>query len=312
MKDQVRRRGFGLPGSLLLIGAFVLLWNFEVLPDGFWGELFLLWPFGVAAVAAGLLLSRVHPWAGSLAALVVLAGALLGAWWVADSDDGTPILPVTYESISLPLDGVQTAQVNLTVSSGVLALGGGAPPGLLLAGEFEGMAFPAAQYSVRLSTANDRQALEVNLQGSWEVAFPPERPISNGRWTLQHASSAPTDIGVYGGATTLDLDLQELTVRSLDVVAGAADIAVVMPAGAGRTDANFQIGAGSLDIEIPASVAAQIELAGGVSSVDIDTARFPPQGDGRYASSPPSSGACGSGSSRSRTRSSRKTACPWP
>ena len=284
MKERVRRRGFGLPGSLLLLGAFVLLWNFEVLPDGFWGELFLLWPFGLAAVAAGLLLSRVHPWAGSLAALAVLAGALLGAWWVADSDDRTPILPVTYESISLPLDGVQTAQVNLTVSSGVLALGGGAPDGRLLVGDFEGMAFPAAQYSVRLSTAGGRQALEISLQGSWEVSFPPQRPISNGRWMLHHASGVPTEIGVYGGATTLDLDLQELTVRSLNIEAGAADIVAVMPANAGRTDASFRIGAGSLNIEIPAGVGARIELAGGVSSVDIDAARFPAQGDGRYAS----------------------------
>lgn len=284
MKEQVRRRGFGLPGSLLVFGAFVLLWNFEILPDGFWGELFLLWPFGLGAVVAGLLLSRVHPWAGSLAALVVLAGALLGAWWVADSDDRTPILPVVYESISVPLDGTQTAQVNLTASSGVLALSGGAAPGQLLAGGFEGMAFPAAQYSVRVSSEGDRQSLEVNLQGSWEVAFPPERPISNGRWTLQHASSVPTDIGVYGGATTLDLDLHELTVRSLNIEAGTADIAVVMPANAGRTDASFRIGAGSLNIEIPAGVGARIELAARVSSVDIDTARFPAQGDGRYAS----------------------------
>ena len=284
MKERVRRRGIGLPGSLLLVGAFVLLWNFEVLPDGFWGELFLLWPFGLAAVAAGLLLSRVHPWAGSLAALAVLAGALFGAWWVADSDDRTPILPVTYESISLPLDGTQTAQVNLTASGGVLALRGGAPPGQLLIGGFDGMAFPAAQYSVRVDTAGGQQTLEVNLQGSWEVSFPPERPISNGRWTLQLASGVPTEIGVYGGATTLDLDLQELNVRSLDVAAGAADIAVVMPANAGRTDASFRIGAGSLNIEIPAGVGARIELAGRVSSVDIDTARFPAQGDGRYAS----------------------------
>ncbi|MDE2769322.1 MAG: hypothetical protein OXI70_14655 [Chloroflexota bacterium] len=262
----------------------MLLWNFEVLPDGFWGELFLLWPFGLAAVAAGLLLSRVHPWAGSLAALAVLAGALFGAWWVADSDDRTPLLPVVYESISVPLDGTQTAQVNLTASSGVLALSGGAAPGQLLAGGFEGMAFPAAQYSVRMSSAGGQQTLEINLQGSWEVSFPPQRPISNGRWLLQHAGGVPIDIGVYGGATTLDLDLEDLTVRSLDVAAGAADVAVAMPANAGRTDASFRIGGGRLNIEIPAGVAARIELGGSVSSVDIDTARFPAQGDGRYAS----------------------------
>ena len=284
MKERSRRRGFGLPGSLLLLGAFVLLWNFEILPDGFWGEFFLLWPFWLAAVAASLLLSRFHPWAGSLAALIILAGTLFGAWWMADSDDRAPIVPVIYESISVPLDGTQTAQVNLTASSGVLALGGGAPPGRLLVGEFEGMAFPAAQYSVRMSAVGDRQTLEINLQGSWELRFPPQRAISSGRWKVQHAGAIPTEIRVDGGATTLDLDLRELTVRSLRVEAGDADIAVVLPANAGHTDADFKIGAASLNLSVPAGVAARIEFVGGVSSIDIDTSRFPSQDTGRYVS----------------------------
>ena len=284
MKEQVRRSGFGVPGSLLLLGTFVLLWNFEILPDGYWGEFLLLWPFWLAAVVASLLLSRLHPWAGSLAALGILAGTLVGAWWVADRDDRTSILPVTYESISLPLDGVQAAQVNLTPSGGVLALSGGAPGGQLLVGGFEGMAFPAAQYSVRVSTADGRQTLELRLQGSWEIPFPPQRAISSGRWALQHARDVPTGIKVDGGATTLDFNLQELNVRSLDVAAGDADIAVVMPANAGRTEANFQIGAADLVITLPEGVAARIELEGVVSRVHIDSARFPTQGDGRYAS----------------------------
>ncbi|MDE2867025.1 MAG: hypothetical protein OXN91_00110, partial [Chloroflexota bacterium] len=153
MKERVRRQGFGLPGSLLLVGAFVLLWHLEVLPDGFWWQFFLLWPYWPAAAVANLLLSRLHPWAGSVAALVILAGTLFGAWWVAEGGERPPVVPATHESISLPLDGVQTAQVNLTASSGVLALGGGASAGRLLVGEFEGMAFPAAQYSVRMSSA---------------------------------------------------------------------------------------------------------------------------------------------------------------
>lgn len=284
MKERVRRRGFALPGSLLLLGAFVLLWNFEVLPDGFWGEFFLLWPFWLAAVAANLLLSRFHPWAGSLAALGVLAGTLFGAWWMADSDSRAPIVPVIYESISVPLDGTQTAQVNLTASSGVLALGGGAPPGRLLVGEFEGMAFPAAQYSVRMSTVGDQQTLDIDLQGSWELRFPPHRAISSGRWKVQHASGVPTEIRVDGGATTLDLDLQELAVRSLHVQAGDADIAAVLPANAGHTNADFKVGAASLKISVPAGVAARINFVGGVSSIDIDTSRFPSQGNGRYIS----------------------------
>lgn len=284
MKERVRRRDFALPGSLLLVGAFVLLWSLEVLPEGFWWQFFILWPFWLAAAAANLLLSRVRPWAGSVAALVILGGALFGAWWVADGDDRAPILPASPESLSLPLDGVEAAQVNLTTSGGDLALAGGAPPGQLLVGEFEGMALPAAQYSVRMSSLGSRQRLDVYLQGSMDVPFPPHRPISNGRWQLHHAGGVPTDLRVDGGATRLDLDLRGLDVRNLVVESGAGDIVVVMPAHAGGMNAEFGIGAGNLELLVPAGVAARIAVEGGVSSIDIDTARFPAQVAGRYVS----------------------------
>ena len=284
MKERVRRKGFGLSGSLLAVSAFVLLWSLEILPEGYWWQFFLSWPIWLAAAVANLLLSRLHVWAGSLAALVLMAGALFGAWWVAEGGDAPPVLPATTEAISMPLNGVQTAQVTLTTSGGGLALAGGAPPGQLLVGDFEGMALPAAEYSVRMSSLGTRKTLDITLLGSWEIPFPPHRPISTGRWKLHHASGVPTDLQVDGSATTLDLDLQGLTVRILQVEAGAADIAVVMPGNAGRTDGSFKIGAASLDIEIPAGVAARIELVGGLSRVDIDTARFPSQGGGRYAS----------------------------
>lgn len=284
MKDRVSRQGFGLAGSLILIGVFVLLWNFEVLPDGFWAELFLLWPALVAAVGANLLLARYRAWAGSLASLIVVGGALGAAWSLADSNDRSVALLVPRESIVVPLEGAQTARLHLTASGGALALSGAAPPGRLLVGGFAGMAFPAAQSLVRTSQAGGQRIMDIELEGAWEIPFPPRRSISPGRWVLRHAGGIPTEISIDGGATTLDLRLRELNVRSLRVAAGAANIEVALPANAGRSSAEFDLGTASLAITVPPGVAAQIDFEGGVTSLTIDESRFLRQGDGRYSS----------------------------
>ena len=284
MKAREGRTGFALVGCMLLVGIFVGLWNFEFLPDGFWEEFFLLWPFLLAAAVANLVLSRWHPWAGSLAAMAIVATSLGVAWWQAADEDRAPILPRTYESISVPLDGVQTAELNFTASGGVLALGGGAPAGELLVGDFEGMAFPAAQFSAGMRTAGSRRALDVSLLGSWEIPFPPSRSIASGHWSLRLADGVSTDLTVAGGATTLELDLRPLNVKKLRVNLNAADIEVVLPANAGRTSVDFAGAAASLHITVPEGVAAQIDFAGSASGADIDTARFAAQGSGRYAS----------------------------
>lgn len=284
MKERARRNGFALVGSLLLVGVFVLLWNFDVLPDGFWEEFFLLWPLWLAAAVVNMLLSRWHPWAGSLAAMAIVAVTLGAAWWQAADENRPPLLPRTYESISVPLDGVETVELNLTTSGGVLALGGHAPDGQLVAGDFQGMAIPAAQFSAGMRTAGSRRTLDVSLLGSWEIPFPPRRPISSGHWNLRLANGVSTDLRVAGGATTLDLDLRALNVRALQVALGAADIEVTLPADAGRTSVEFASAAASLHITVPAGVAARIDFEGGALSADIDTSRFPEQGDGSYVS----------------------------
>ena len=280
-RSLARQSGFGFAGALILLGVFGLLWNFNVLPDGFWGEFWTLWPLLLVAIGVNLVLSRRGAWIGSVAALAVVAGGLTAAWVlaVADPSPGSG-LAISNESIAVKSDGVQSARLNLTVAGGDLSLTSGAPSGLLLAG---GSGSPLTEVtdqriSVR-SSGGGRREMDVRLNADWSFQFPPRRTSSSPRWVLRHAEGIPTDIRIDGGASVFDLDLRELNVQSLNVEAGAADIDVVLPAQAGRTTAEFSIGAADLDITVPAGVAAKIDFEGGISSLDIDESRFPKQGD---------------------------------
>ncbi|MDE2868209.1 MAG: hypothetical protein OXR64_03545 [Chloroflexota bacterium] len=277
-----RQSGFGFAGVLILLGVFGLLWNFNVLPDRFWGEFWTLWPLLLVAVGVNLVLSRQRAWLGSLAALAVVTGSLGAAWVLAVTyPSPAPGLTISSESISVKRDGARSARLNLAVGGGDLSLSGGAPSGLLLSGGSQGSIaeVKVSEQRVSVSTSGDRSTVDVNLNADWSFQFPPRRTRSSPRWVLRHAEGIPTDIQIAGGVSDLDLDLQELNVQSLKVDAGAADIDVVLPAHAGRTTAEFSIGAADLDITVPPSVAARIDFEGGISSLNIDESRFPKQGD---------------------------------
>ena len=64
-RTLTRQHGFGFAGGLILLGVFGLLWNLDVLPDGFWGEFWTLWPLLLVAVGVNLVLSRQRAWIGS-------------------------------------------------------------------------------------------------------------------------------------------------------------------------------------------------------------------------------------------------------
>ena len=280
-----RKSGFGFAGVLILLGVFGLLWNFNVLPDGFWGEFWTLWPLLLVAVGVNLVLSRQGAWLGSVAALTVVTGSLVAAWVLAVANPATShSLSINSESISVKSDGAQSARLNLTLAAGDLALTGGAPAGLLLSGGSQGSVAEVTDQRVSVRSSDGRRTVDVRLNTEWNFDFPPRRSrSSDGRWILRHAEGIPTDIRVETGASDLDLDLRELNVQSLTVDGGAADIDVVLPANAGRTSAEFSIGAADLDITVPAGVAARIDFDGGISSLNIDESRFPKVGD-RYVS----------------------------
>lgn len=279
-----RRHGFGFAGVLILLGVFGLLWTLEVLPDGFWGEFWTLWPLLLVAVGVNLVLSRQRAWLGSVAALAVVTGSLVAAWVLAVANPASSTsLTINSESISVKSDGAESARLDLTVAAGDLTLTSGAQSGVLLSGGSRGSIAEVTDQRVSVRTSDGRRTVDVRLNTDLNFVFPPRRTGSSGRWILRHAEGIPTDIRIETGASGLDLDLRELNVQSLNVDGGAADIDVVLPANAGRTTAEFNIGAADLDITVPAGVAARIDFEGGISSLNIDESRFPKKGD-RYVS----------------------------
>jgi hypothetical protein len=93
-----------------------------------------------------------------------------------------------------------------------------------------------------------------------------------------------TSLNVQTGATDARLDLSSLNVSALDMSVGAATTWLRFPQAAGLTTAHISGGASTLTLEIPQGVAAQIQLRGGLSTVNVDQSRFPQVSDNLYRS----------------------------
>jgi hypothetical protein len=76
----------------------------------------------------------------------------------------------------------------------------------------------------------------------------------------------------------MELDLRHLRVERLDLDVGAADVRLTVPQ-AGETQVVVNAGAASITVVVPEGVAARISRSTALASMDVDTDRFPRNGD---------------------------------
>jgi hypothetical protein len=175
------------------------------------------------------------------------------------------------EHVVIPLGGAGRAAVRLRHGAGRIDLGSLSSGDALLEGDFD------SGVEVRDSITDGRKT--VTLQ-------PPDRFLWGGwgpgeriDWQLRLSALPTLDLDIETGASETRLDLSGLKVTGLRVQTGASSTSVVLPAAAGMTHAEFDGGAASVRISIPDGVAGRIRCRGGLNTVQVDSQRFPRQGE---------------------------------
>jgi hypothetical protein len=174
---------------------------------------------------------------------------------------------VEKEQVSIDLQGANQASLKLSHGAGRLEISAGAPTGKLLSGSFAG------GVRQRAHTAGDR--LEAHLEAH-PMLWPPFFGGWQGlEWDIKLNRDVPLALRLDTGASQSELDLRELRVSDLRLSTGASKTDLTLPANAGMTSVKVELGAASLDVNVPQGVAARIRSEHGVAAVEIDTARFP-------------------------------------
>ncbi|MBN1877587.1 MAG: hypothetical protein JXA33_25415 [Anaerolineae bacterium] len=228
---------------LLLIGGLLLLDNlgvFYFLRVSIWQ---LIWPTAVI---------------------------LLGAWLLWGATLGKPHLET--EDLSIPLENAPQGHVKIEHGAGQIRLDGNAPSAYLMSGTFEG----GIEY--RLKTG-DNNTLDLKLQTPPQVYGPWNWGYTRREWNLSLTPEIPLTLTVQSGASDTRLDLTELQITELKVNTGASATQVTLPAHIPYTRAAFEGGAASVNIRVPEGVAARVQTEGALYNANIDTERFPRQGN---------------------------------
>jgi LiaI-LiaF-like transmembrane region len=175
------------------------------------------------------------------------------------------------EHVNIPMEGAGRARLRVRHGAGRLAIKSGTQAGDLVEGYFGG----GLDYRTR------RSGDELDV----EMSMPPQSfpfawgPGYNLDWNFQLSGEIPINLNVEGGANDAVIDLSDLRIDELTLKSGASSTQITMPANAGMTHTRIETGAASVKVHVPEGVAARIRAQGGLASIQIDTARFPPQGD---------------------------------
>ena len=253
------------PIILIAVGLLLLLNNFDLLPLGFWGTLGRLWPLALVIFGIDWIWGRSRPWLAAVIGVAIIgaAVALAVAWAPASRLGGFT------NRLVQPLDNLESAQIEIEFGAGTLDLGALEPASPnLLEGDFgeEGSGDGAVK-SFRRQDGVGILRLEV-----------PSGVRGAQRWQAQLSPRLPLSIRLKAGAAEVILRLTSLRVRQLTLEVGASRAQVTLPA-SGETSVLVKAGVADVTLEVPSEVAARTKADTGLTALQVDTSRFPRQGD---------------------------------
>lgn len=173
--------------------------------------------------------------------------------------------------VVIPLEGASSARVKISHGAGRLTLDRPAAAGELLSGSFAG----------GLIYKLNRRGSEVEVK-----MRPPDYAFRFVNWGWSHgldwsfglSRDIPLSLEVGTGASESILDLTDLRVTELQLHTGASSTKVSLPANSGFTRVTCEAGVAGLELRVPSNVAGRIRYRGGLSSINVDTSRFPHAG----------------------------------
>ena len=231
----------------------------------------LFW--GIALILVGMLLflqtqgyiSDVFPYLWPLALILFGSWIILGVYWTpARSDE---------ETFSFPLGAAKSARFKFSHGAGQIEITGGAPTGQALIG--------SSAIGMNKESNMDGDRLDVTVEAG--PSFIPFIGPSQGVWRFQLTQEIPLTLVMDAGASSLNIDLQNVLASHVELNTGASSSNITVPA-RGASLLDIESGAASVNVRVPNGTAARIWVREGVNSVNVDSNRFPRLDSGFYQS----------------------------
>ena len=232
----------------------------------------LFW--GTALILLGVLLflqtqgyiQNIFPFLWPLALILAGVWIMLGVFWTPAASE--------VETFQVPLGTAKRARFKFSHGAGQIDIRGGAPEGQVLVG--------SSAVGMNQQNRMEGDQLEVKVEAG--PSFLPFLGPSQGVWRFRLTQEIPVTLSVEAGASSLNMDLQDVLASRVELKTGASSSNVTVPA-RGVSLLDIEAGAASVNVRVPAATAARIRVKEGVNAVNVDTNRFPRLDLGFYQSS---------------------------
>jgi hypothetical protein len=231
----------------------------------FWGGALLLLGVLFLLQAQGLI-NNVFQFFWPLVLILVGGWMILSVYWRPASS--------AEETFSIPLSAAKSAKFTFSHGAGQIEISGGAPAGQALVGS------SATGMNHRSHMNGDR--LEAKVEAG--PSFIPFLGPAQGVWRFRLTEEVPITLVVEAGASSVNIDLENVLATRVELSTGASSSNIVMPA-RGASLLEVEAGAASVSIRVPEGTAARVRMKEGMSSLHVDTKRFPRLDSGLYQSS---------------------------
>jgi hypothetical protein len=201
---------------------------------------------------------------------VVLVGAGIGLL----IESQTPSAKGKHSALLIPRDNAQQAHINIEHGLGRLHVEDELLQDMVMVSR------NGRRIDKRIVRQGDRVNIKVSptVPGCINMIMPWEWFSDGNTWQLGLNPEMPLKLHIESGASQNDLDLTHLNVESLHLETGASTSLIELPENVTQTEVKIEAGAASVDVRVPASVAARIKVDGALADIDIDTQRFPKDG----------------------------------
>jgi hypothetical protein len=199
--------------------------------------------------------------------ILILVGGwiVLGVFWKPAPDSAS--------TFSVPIGAAKSVRYRFSHGAAQIHIGGGAPEGQAITG------YTAVGMNFHSHSDGDR--LEVKVETG--PSFIPILGPAGGMWRYQITQAVPVSLAIEAGASTFEIDLRDVPATDIELEAGASTFNVTLPA-RGVSRLELEGGAASFHVRVPEGTAARIKAVEGLTSLNVDSNRFPQLESGLYQS----------------------------
>jgi hypothetical protein len=258
-------RGDGLAGGLLFVtvGSIILLNNLGYLAWDVWGMIFRFWPVLIIVIGTDIILGRYlrSTWAAvvGLVLVVVIVGGLL---WFAGTNP-IPARAVAMESVQLPLENINRADVTLSPATGKITVQGTSDTTALIIGNFRKTKTDKVEEIS--SVENNSAAYTLRSQGGFYNPVLTNDNLST--WEVELTQAIPISLDFSLGVGAADLILTKVQLEHLKVRMAIGQTTVLLPEGKYEADIDGAIG--EIVLKVPADLPVRIIATHGMSGFEV-------------------------------------------